>query len=53
MIDDHGVAVEEVVARIDDRAVRGGQYRCAGRRRDVHARVRIAGLAVEHAAQAE
>ena len=27
--DDHGVAVEEVVAGIDDRAVRGGPYRCA------------------------
>jgi hypothetical protein len=53
VIHDDIVAVEEVVAHIDHAA---GEWRLDGRARrcgDVHAGVRIARLAVEHAAQSE
>ena len=53
VIDDHVVAIEEIVADIDDTA---SQRRLDGRARgsgDVHAAMRLACFAVEHAAQAE
>jgi len=42
VIDDHIVAVEEVIADIDDHAVRRRPDRCAGGGGNVHARMRIA-----------
>ncbi len=42
VVDEHRVAVEEVAAGVDHRAIRRGVDRCAGGGRDVHARVRRA-----------
>jgi hypothetical protein len=53
MVDDHLVAGEEVVARVEHGAAGRGQHRRAGRCRDVHAAVRIARAAVEEPPQAE
>ena len=53
VIDDHGVAVEEIVAGVHHGACGSAQDRGAGGRRDVHACVGIAGFPVEHAAQPE
>ncbi|MFO1427299.1 MAG: hypothetical protein U1F11_10090 [Steroidobacteraceae bacterium] len=53
MVDEHGIAIEEILARVQHAARRRGAHRRAGRRGDVHAAVRIAGLAVEDAPQPE
>ena len=53
VIDEHRIAVEKKLARVDDRAGDGHYHRRAGRGRNVHAAVRIARLAVEYAAHAE
>src|ERR1700733_11730371 len=53
VIDDDGIAIEEIVAGIHDRAIPSCEYRCARGRGDVHAGMRIARLPVEHAAQSK
>ena len=53
MVQPHGVAVEEVVAGVDHLAGKRRDDRRAGGGGDVHAAVRIARLAIEHAAQSE
>ncbi len=49
VIEKHRVAIEEVVACVDDAAVRGSFDRGTGWARDVHAGVRVARLIVEYA----
>jgi len=53
VIDQHGVAVEEITAGVDHPAAGGGVHCGAGRGGDVHAGMRIARLVVEDAARAE
>ena len=53
VVNDHSIAVKEVVAGIHNRTLRGRQYRRAGGCGDVHAGMGIARLAIEHAAQAK
>ncbi|MNX57771.1 hypothetical protein D3C86_885940 [compost metagenome] len=53
VVDPDGAAVEEVVAGVDHLAGQRRAHGRAGAGCDVHAAVRIARLAVEHAAQAE
>ena len=52
VIEDHRVAVEEEVARVDHASIGGGPHRRAGVGGDVHAPVRIARLVVEYAPRA-
>ncbi len=53
MIDKHRVAVEEIVAHVDDDAVRGSEHGSTQWRGYVHAAVRIARFTVEDAPQPE
>jgi tRNA-dihydrouridine synthase C len=53
MVEPDGVAIEEVVADVDHPARGRAQHRGADRGSDVHAAVRVAGLAIEDAPQAE
>ena len=53
MVQPHGVAVEKIVSGVDHPCSQWREYGRAGRCRNVHAAVWIAGLAVEHAAQPE
>jgi hypothetical protein len=53
VIQPDGLAVEEIVARVDHPPRQGRHHRRAGGRGDVHAAVRGAGLAVEDAPQPE
>ena len=53
VVDQHRVAVEEIIAGIDDPPGGGGVHRRAAAGRDVHAGVRVARLVVEYAPRAE
>ena len=53
VVDEHRVAVEEEIALVEDAARGRCPDRRAGGRRDVHARVRIARLAVEEPPESE
>ena len=53
VIDEHAVAVEEVLAHVNNATVGRCMDERPGWRRDVHAAVGFARLAVEEAAQAE
>ncbi len=52
VVDEDAVAIEEVIAGVDDFSISSRFDRRAGRRRDVHACVRVARLVVENAPQA-
>ncbi|MPN55346.1 hypothetical protein SDC9_203028 [bioreactor metagenome] len=53
VVQPHGAAVEEIVPRVDDPARQRRHHGRARGRGNVHAAVRIARLAIEHAPQPE
>jgi len=53
VIDDHGIAIEEVVAGVDHGTLSSCMDRRADGCCDIHAGVRIARLAIEYPAQAK